>query len=72
MCCPSSPVAPPARPPRPPEPGCPRSAPALAEGARLFGDVRYGGHEPTASGHEALAALDAQVRAARPAAPVPS
>jgi len=50
----------------------PGLAPELAEAARSFGDVRYGGHEPTASGHDALVALDAHVRAARPAAPVPS
>jgi Domain of unknown function (DUF4129) len=38
----------------------------LAEAARLFDDVWYGGHPADASAYAALVALDTRVRAARP------
>ena len=37
----------------------------LRGAARLFGDVRYGGHDPGPGGDAALRELDARVRAAR-------
>jgi hypothetical protein len=49
----------------------PALAGELAAAARLFGGVRYGDHDATASADAALAALDAAVRDARPTVPSP-
>jgi hypothetical protein len=45
----------------------PGQATGLAAAARLFDDVRYGGRNGTAAGHQQLRDLDAAIRAARPA-----
>jgi hypothetical protein len=49
----------------------PSLAGELAAAARLFGDVRYGDHDASASADATLVALDRAVRAARPAGPPP-
>ncbi|MFC4531613.1 DUF4129 domain-containing protein [Sphaerisporangium dianthi] len=46
----------------------PSLAPALAAAARLFDDVTYGQAPGTAEGYRSMSDLDADVRAARPAA----
>jgi hypothetical protein len=46
----------------------PGLAPALAEGARLFDDVRYGDATANESDHERLRVLDVDVQRTRPAA----
>ena len=43
----------------------PAAAPVLADAARIFDDVRYGGRPATAAAHEAVRAADDLVRAAR-------
>lgn len=50
----------------------PALAGELAAAARLFADVRYGGHDATPAAHDALASLDAAVQATRPTAPAPA
>lgn len=45
----------------------PGQAAGLRQGARLFDDIRYGGHSGTAAGYQRLRDLDAGIRAARQA-----